>query len=103
MSLETLFMQHIADFGLSFGTMEEFVFRKDIFTTLHEELEAFNAKGSTSTVGHNFMSTWTEAEKARLLGYRAALNNFGEEVPITEVTADQVDWVAAGKVSPVQN
>jgi len=52
--------------------MEEFNFRHELFSKLHDKIEAFNADPTkTSTVGHNFMSTWTEQEKKKLTGYVA--------------------------------
>jgi len=34
------------------------------------ELNEINAKENNFTVGHNFMSTWTESEYKRLLGHK---------------------------------
>jgi hypothetical protein len=68
----TYFMEHVANFGLSYGTLEEFNFRQNVWATLDEELNQINAEHEF-TVGHNFMSTWTKAEKKRLNGYTKSL------------------------------
>jgi hypothetical protein len=34
------------------------------------EINEINAREENFTVGHNFMSTWTEYEYKKLLGYR---------------------------------
>ena len=68
-------MQHVAGQGLSYGTIEEFNFRMGLFQERHQEIIDINsAPNGTSTVGHNFLSTWTDGEKKRILGY----NGLGE-------------------------
>jgi hypothetical protein len=47
------FFQHVSKYGLSYGTVEEFDFRADIFKTRHAEIAEFNSSNQTSTVGHN--------------------------------------------------
>ena len=64
-SEDYLFLSHIAEFALSFGTTEEFEFRKEVFLETNAEIEAFES--ATSTVGHNLFSTWT-AEEVNSLG-----------------------------------
>jgi C1A family cysteine protease len=39
LNIESLFMQHIADFGLSYGTVEEFNFRMDLFSETNDEIQ----------------------------------------------------------------
>ena len=53
------FMQHVAEFGLSYGTIEEFNFRQNLYDLLDIELNRINATHDNFSVGHNFMSTWT--------------------------------------------
>lgn len=63
-------MEHVSLFSLNYGTMEEFNFRHDLFKLTHEKIAAHNNDLTmTSTVGHNFLSTWTAAEKKRIMGY----------------------------------
>ena len=101
-AIQSTFMQHIADHGLSYGTIEEYNFRLNIFSGIDAEIQAHNQTNSTYTLGHNFLSTMTEGEKKKLLGYVAPI------VP-TEVTTfptandAEVNWVTKGGVTPVKN
>ena len=61
------FINHVASYNLSYATVEEFNARKAIFFETDAEIERINAnKNNTFTVGHNFISTWTEDEKQLL-------------------------------------
>merc|ERR1719272_2481363 len=100
------FMQHVADYGLSYGTIEEFHFRHDIFMKLHEQMDELNnTQGMTSTVGHNFMSTWTAAEKKKLTGHIATDDaSFDAEVEYLQATNSNmspIDWTTQGVVNAV--
>ena len=108
------FLEHISAHGISYGTQEEFMFRQAIFVANTEEFEKINANPeNTFTVGHNFMSTWTQAEYKRLLGYRAPVNaTFDDykqaQVPEPTILAevglpDAKDWRSLGAVNPVKN
>jgi hypothetical protein len=66
-------MEHVANFGLSYGTIEEYNFRQNLYELLDLEILEINAHQTDFTVGHNFMSTWTYAEKKRLNGYVPSL------------------------------
>ena len=62
-ALETKFIEHVALFSLSYGTVEEFEFRQSLYTAKDQEIDAINANPeNTFTVGHNEFSTWTTAE-----------------------------------------
>jgi len=66
------FLNHVAQYNLSYGTSEEFNFRQQIFMEKDAEYNAINAdKSNTFTVGHNFLSTWTKDEYKKMLGYKA--------------------------------
>jgi len=103
-AIPTLFMQHIADHGLSYGTIEEFNFRLERFEAAHKMIEEFNSNSeNTSTMGHNALSTWTEAEKKKLFGFREST------MPVETSTVEEsfpnggVDWRQQGKVNAVKN
>ena len=64
------FMRYISSHGKRYETLAEFEMRKDIFFTNDAIIKEWNADESkTSRMGHNFLSDWTEAEKAKFLGH----------------------------------
>jgi cathepsin L len=104
-AVEQTFIEHIAAYGKSYGTTEEYNFRLALFAKKDAEIKEINAdKENTFTVGHNDFSTWTHDEYKKLLGYR------GQEVEATNVTIlddsnleDSMDWRSKGAVNPVKN
>jgi len=100
--MQQLFMEHVANFGLSYGTIEEFNFRQSIWELLDAELHRINAENKNFTVAHNFMSTWTQAEKKVLNGY---VHSTVPEtyVSFTETEDKEVNWVKEGAVTAVKN
>ena len=66
LELQQSFVQHLSEYGISYGTKEEFEFRYSIFAKMDAELNEINASEESFTVGHNFMSTWTEAEYKKI-------------------------------------
>ena len=61
---ELEFMKYVAQWNKSYGTMEEFEFRRARWTQVDSFVNQVNAPGSdfTHTAGHNHFSTWTEKE-----------------------------------------
>jgi len=60
----------------------------------------------TSTVGHNFLSTWTEEEKARISGsfdkmWTATEAASNQAEPLLKDLASSINWVSAGAVTAV--
>ena len=104
LELQQSFVQHMSEYGLSYGTEEEFNFRMGLFAKKDAELKEINATEENFTVGHNFMSTWTDAEYKKLLGY-AGLEGEPEPnyVTLPEANSDSVDWRAKGGVNTVKN
>jgi len=102
----TKFAEHVANFGLNYGTAEEYTFRQAIYETKDKENDEINANPeNTFTVGHNQFSTWTDAEYKRLLGYRAPKNVTEIEPTILDTVniPSSVDWRTQGAVNPVKN
>jgi len=101
------FMEYIITYNKSYATVEEFNFRKTIFTENDIKIQRLNSDPTaTYTVGHNKMSDWTHDEYRRLLGFRPSA-----EPEITTTTyfnnataaPDSVNWVTAGAVQAVRD
>ena len=66
-----LFLRHVAEYNLTYATLAEYEARLEIFSEKHAFIEAHNSRSDVSyTMAHNHMSTWTDAEYSRLLGFR---------------------------------
>ena len=107
-NFRTDFMQHITEHGLSYGTVEEYEFRFQRFLETQAFIEEHNAiEENTYTVAHNKMSTWTAAERKRLRGYVAEIEDGSSMVPtlsFPNVTiATSIDWRAKGAVNPIKD
>merc|ERR1712166_16 len=67
--VQTKFMEHVANYGISYGTQEEYDFRMQIFSAKDADYAAINADPlNTFTVGHNMFSTMTRDEAKRMTG-----------------------------------
>merc|ERR1711998_284080 len=65
------FMQHVVEFGKSYGTKEEYEFRSALFKQNLKEIDAINADPNTThVVAVNEFSTWTAQERKTLTGYK---------------------------------
>merc|ERR1712127_256042 len=103
-SMLQTFMEHVANYGLSYGTVEEFNFCAKQFASVHETIEEINAAnieaGISHRVGHNFLSSWTVAEKKKLNGYKDVGVVTGEYTTISaNGVASEKNWVTEGKVT----
>ena len=102
--VEQAFIEHLAEYGVSYGTKEEYSFRLSLFNEKDAEYKKINAdENNTFTVGHNQFSTWTKDEYKRLLGYKGQTTASAVEIlDATNLTAS-VDWRTKGAVNPVKN
>ena len=104
--VNTDFLAHTAEYGISYGTNEEFMFRQELFLAKDYEYKMINAnKNLTFTVGHNHMSTWTKEEYKRLLGTRPGSDYELDNVQVLDTvgTPDSIDWRDRGAVNGVVN
>ena len=103
-AVETKFMQHLTDFGLSYATKEEYNFRLNIFSALDEELAKINLENDSFTVAHNKFSTLTRDEKKKFMGRmpHAADETKVQILQEANLTAS-VDWRTKGAVNEVQD
>jgi len=99
------FMAYVSEYGKSYGTVAEFMFRKEQFVARHNEIEAFNADANnTHTVGHNLFSDKTFAEMKKLNGYKAGPLKTTKAPTLDESNlAASVDWRSKNAVTPVKN
>lgn len=99
------FIQHVAEYGLSYGTQEEYNFRLSLFAQKDAEINEINASQDSFTVGHNMFSTWTKQEYKRLLGFKMPKNAELPEPTILDESnlSAAVDWRTKGAVNAVKN
>ena len=103
--IEQAFVEHVSTHGLSFGTKEEYEFRLGLYAQKDAEIKKINADPNNSfTVGHNFMSTWTDFEYKRLLGakYVPDTKQNATILPETDIPTSW-DWRDKGAINPIKN
>merc|ERR1711934_3246 len=100
---ERAWFDHIDENSLSYGTKEEYEFRKSIFKTTYAEVQAHNSLNMSHKLTTNFMSTWTKEERKRLNGYQAS-DRVKAPVMLDESNlGDGKNWVDDGAVTKVKN
>jgi cathepsin L len=93
----------MSEYGLSYGTPEEYQFRMAIYAAKDAEYREINANPeNTFTVGHNKFSTWTQEEYKRILGGKMEVPTT-EPVILEEPSNDAVDWRQKGAVNAVKD
>lgn len=99
------FMNYVAKYGKVYPTLDEFNMRFQIFSENDAIIKAHNADPTeTSVLGHNFLSDYTESEKAKLRGLKEAPQTNGQKlVHDNSVLPNAVDWVTAGKVGAIKD
>ena len=98
------FVSHMTEFGISYGTQEEFDFRFQLFQKKDAVIQKINSDAdNTFRVGHNKFSTWTDAEYRRLLGAKVSSQEL-EAVELDETgIPTSVDWRKLGAVNKVKD
>jgi C1A family cysteine protease len=101
--LSSKFMQFITTHNKSYGTVEEFEFRKAIFAEMEDFIQSHNTSNDmTFNVAHNKFSDWTSAEYKRILGFKPS-NTTETTTVFAETNASSVNWVEAGAVQAVRD
>jgi len=106
-AVEQKFVEHVSNYGISYGTKEEYNFRLEIFEQKDKEHQMINSDPeNTFTVGHNQFSTWTGDEYKKLLGYKGP-QKFADDADTVKGNAtglaESVDWRDKKAVNAVKN
>ncbi len=99
------FMQYVSKFGKSYPTLAEFNMRAELFMQRDAIIKEWNSdETATSKMGHNFLSDYTELEKANLRGLVGApMDHDVKFVHDGSAIPNAVNWVTAGKVGAVKD
>jgi C1A family cysteine protease len=99
------FMSYVAQYGKTYASLDEFNMRYEIFAKNDEIIKTHNADPTeTHVLGHNFLSDYTEAEKAKLRGLKGEPKTNGQKLVSNGAPIpNAVDWVTAGKVGPIKD
>jgi len=95
----------MSEFGLSYGTKEEYNFRMEIFADNDAYIKEQNLNSeNTFVLDHNKFSTMTKEEVKMMLGKKdpIAENATVEELPTDNLSA-AIDWRSKGAVNAVQD
>ena len=104
--VEKEFVQHIAEYGKSYGTKEEYQFRLALFAEKHAAIAEHNSENGSFQLGHNQFSDWTDAEYKKLLGFKKRshmVKSSNYTVLDTSNTPSSIDWRDRGAVNAVKN
>ena len=99
------YQTYILEFGKSYETKGEFMFRANLWLQKDELIQKWNANpNKTQTLAHNLFSDMTIDE---FKIYNGLVPSQRSDVVATELSVDDlpesVNWVTKGAVSPVQN
>ncbi len=102
-NLRSTFMQYVAKYGKTYGTVEEFEHRLKLFVATEQEIVRFNSSPQTSTIGHNKFSDWSAEERKRLTSYIPRANSTETNAVILDDTdlPTEINWVVKGAVNAV--
>jgi cathepsin L len=102
--LSSKFMQYITQHNKSYGTVEEFEYRKALFAIIDDAITEINStEGNTWTAGHNKFSDWSHEEFSKMHGYIPETHTYTKATILPETNADSVNWVVAGATTPVKD
>jgi len=100
-------MNYLSKFGKSYTNIDEFNQRLALFSVTDRIIADWNADETrTSKMGHQFLSDYTEAEKAKLRGLTIdapIYTNATKMAKPTNAAPTSVNWVTKGNVGPVKD
>ena len=97
------FTLYTSEYGKSYGTKEEFMFRQAIYTERDAFINQWNSNpDNTHTLSHNKFSDWTESEMKKVRGFKAPFyeNSSTVNFDVTDMP-DSINWLEKGAVTPV--
>ena len=103
---ELKYMNHLAQFGKTVQSVEEFARRLVYFRVLDQFIEDHNAGSHSYTLGHNQFSDMSRTEYTAMLGYKPDSNVAREYTHIDESANGDwmyIDYVADNAVTPVKD
>ena len=86
--------------------MEEYELRREQFAKIDSAIEEHNSSESSFVMGHNHLSTYTDSEYNRLMGYKpmaTSAYDFVDEFDDSAPLAAAVDWREKNAVTPVKD
>jgi C1A family cysteine protease len=102
--MKNVFQTHLENYGISYATKEEYLFRFQLFSEKEATLNEINADPKNAfTVGHNMFSTWTKLELKRMLGYKGGKTVQKNLQEFNSSANGGWDWRSKGGVNPVKN
>lgn len=106
--VEKEYIQHLAEFGKSYGTKEEYQFRLALFAEKHAAIAEHNSENGSFTLGHNKFSDWTADEYKKLLGFKKnqrshMVKSSNYTILDTSNIPDSIDWRERGAVNAVKD
>lgn len=97
------FMAHLAQFGKSYLTLEEYETRRALYLASDVLIKAHNESDSSFKLGHNQFSDWTDYERSRLTGLKPSKRTRNPVWLDDSANAAEVDWRTKGAVTPVKD
>ena len=90
-----------------YQTVEEFMFRKELYLAKDMLIKAHNSRPANFTLGHNKFSDWKAEEMNKMLGEKEnpeSSNAYCKAPPSSNASVPaSVNWVEAGMTTPIKD